>query len=92
MRRFGGREKNVQARSQYLPRVSLSANVYGIRDRSEVPELLSAIAKEESSGRYQSSTVQATQPIYRPQYWAEASNCAARRASRRPTIGRRATT
>jgi multidrug efflux pump len=69
---FAGREKNAQARSLYLPRVSLSANVNQVNDRSEVPDVLAAIAKEESHGRYQGAAVQASQPIYRPQYWAEA--------------------
>ena len=68
-----GREKHVQARSQYLPRVSLSAHASQIHDRSEIPEVLAAFAKEGSSGRFRSANLQATQPIYRPQYWAEAS-------------------
>lgn len=67
-----GREKSVQARSLYLPRVSLSANVNQVNDRSEVPDFLSSVTREESHGRYHGAAIQASQPIYRPQYWAEA--------------------
>ena len=67
-----GREKNVQAAALYKPRVQFTANYNSIRDNSTVPEALASIASEASSGRVYGGKVEASQPLYRPQSWAEA--------------------
>jgi multidrug efflux pump len=69
---LAGREKAVQARSLYLPRAQLTASSTYIRDRSELPPAFAAFAGEVTSGAVYGAKVEASQPIYRPQYWAEA--------------------
>ena len=67
-----GREKAVQGRAMYLPRVTLSSYTTQVRDRSEMPAEFAQLGlSETSSGRVYGTTVQASQPVYRPQSWAE---------------------
>jgi multidrug efflux pump len=69
---LAGREKAVQGSALFKPRVTLSANVNSVRDRSDLSEPFGSLAPSESSGRLYGMTLQASQPIYRPQSWAEA--------------------
>jgi multidrug efflux pump len=68
-----GREKAVQGRAMYLPRVNLSAYSTQMKDRSELPlpPQFADLVESETSGRVYGATIQASQPIYRPVYWAE---------------------
>jgi outer membrane protein len=68
-----GREKAVQGRAAYLPRVTLSSYATRVRDDSEtaLPPQLGDLAQEKTSGTLHGTTIQASQPLYRPQSWAE---------------------
>jgi multidrug efflux pump len=68
-----GREKAVQGRAMYLPHVNLTAYSTQMRDRSELPlpPQFADLVRDETSGRLHGATLQASQPLYRPQSWAE---------------------
>jgi multidrug efflux pump len=69
-----GREKAVQGRALYLPHVTLSSYATRVRDKSEtsLPPALAGLSQEETSGTVHGTTIQASQPLYRPVWWAEA--------------------